>query len=469
MRTRSQVTALTLTVTLTLGAVFLGWSRTGSAKVVPPMTTARGTSIYSMPKTSDIQPTPSRTYTETVLYRFLGASNSVHPLAGLIADETGALYGTTYQGGASNNGMVFKLTPFETPSGRRYAESVLYSFLGGSDGAFPYAGVIADKTGALYGTTTGVTSSCGTVFKLMPSSTASGRRYTESVLYRFQCGSDGSSPYAGLIAGDDGALYGTTIAGGAGPGCYTGCGTVFKLTPFKTASGIGYIESVIYNFNLSGGRDGAAPYAGLMADGKGALYGTTLMGGTSGNGTVFKLTRSGGGYIETVIHDFQGSPVDGASPFAGLIVDKTGALYGTTASGGIGGCGPFLCGTVFKLTPSGSGYTESIVHSFLGGDGRYPYAGLIVDKIDALYGTTRQGGSTDNGTVYKLTPSGSGYTESVLYSFLGGSNGADLLGGLVFDENGALYGTTGYGGVSNNGTVFKLTPVSPSIFEPRSR
>jgi uncharacterized repeat protein (TIGR03803 family) len=414
---------------------------------------AVSTSAHLTPKSSAVKVSlPREALHETVLYSFPGIPNGAQPSAGLIADRRGALYGTTAVGGVGGsfgNGTVFKLTPSE----KGYTESVLYAFQGGNDGAVPYASLIADEKGALYGTTAfgGGSFGNGTVFKLTPSE----KGYTERVLYAFRGGGDGARPYGGLIAGERGALYGTTVLGGPATGCsYVTCGTVFKLTP----SGTGYSESVIYAFQGSP-NDGAHPDAGLIADKEGALYGTTEQGGitrcTNGCGTVFKLTRTANGYAERVLHRFGGPTGDGAQPFAGLIADEKGALYGTTTSGGA-----TFNGTVFKLTPSGGRYSESVLYSFqAGSDASFPVGGVIVDKTGALYGTTAFtsviGG---NGTVFKLTPSGNSYTESILYHFLGPPNdGSYPYGGVIADESGTLYGTTTAGGATGIGIVFKLT------------
>jgi len=404
--------------------------------------------------------------TETVLYSFMGGSDGASPQAGLIADGSGNLYGTTVGGGVlkcnppfSCGGTVFKVAPSGT-------ETVLHSFAGGNDGANPRAGLIADSSGNLYGTTRGGGGSgclglgCGVVFKLAPSG-------TETVLFSF-CPSDfpcsnGASPLAGLIADGKGNLYGTTSSGGA-PNAEVG--TVFKLTPSGT-------ETVLHSF--PGGSDGNEPHAGLIADAKGNLYGTTFSGGGSGCGgvgcgVVFKVTPSG---TERVIHSFcpSGFPCkDGINPVAVLTADAKGNLYGTTGFGGGGkACGTEFqlgCGTVFKLTPSG---TETVLYSFCSkpgcSDGMSPVAGLIADGSGNLYGTTRIGGGSKCnppfgcGTVFKLTPSG---TETVLYSFTGGKDGAFPLAGLIADGSGNLYGTTSEGGGSKAcengcGVVFKLT------------
>jgi uncharacterized repeat protein (TIGR03803 family) len=394
---------------------------------------------------------------ESVLYSFRGgAADGSVPQAGLVADGTGTLYGTTGDGGASSAcgsagcGTVFALTP----SGSGYAERVLYSFQGGSDGAHPYGGLTVDGSGALYGTTAfGGSASCnvgcGTVFKLAPSAMG----YRESVVYSFQGGNDGANPYyEALIADRAGALYGTTTFGGNGSKCdgasFSGCGTVFKLTPSAT----GYTERVLYAFQ--GGRDGAASVAGLIGDEAGALYGTTNRGGSDrcggrGCGTVFKLTPSGTEYRERILHSFRGRR-DGGQPYAGLIVDASGALYGTTAFGGF-----HFPGDVFKLTPSGNGYNERILWQF--GPGHVtgsPTAGLTVDAKGSLYGTAGSG----FGSVFKLARSPTGYVLQVIHKFTGSPDGAVPSAVLITDAAGAYYGTTLSGGAYNRGTVFRVVP-----------
>jgi uncharacterized repeat protein (TIGR03803 family) len=269
----------------------------------------------------------------------------------------------------------------------------------------------------------------------------------ESLLYSFGSGTDGQLPEASLTLDSSGALYGTTAGGGT-----NNTGTVFKLTP--DGSG-GYTESLLHSFGT--GTDGQNPLASLTLDSSsGALYGTTDSGGTNHTGTVFKLTPNGsGGYTESLLHSF-GTGTDGQLPSAGLTLDSSGALYGTTFHGGTNGDG-----TVFKLTPNGSGgYTESLLYSFAGGtDGQFPDASLTLDSSGALYGTTVSGGTNGTGTVFKLTPNGSGgYTESLLHSFAGGTDGQHPVASLTLDSSGALYGTTIYGGTNGKGTVFRIVP-----------
>ncbi len=394
-----------------------------------------------------------------VLYSFRGGSDGALPAAGLTTDATGAFYGTTQSGGPSNMGTAFRLTP----SGSSYDESVLHAFRGGkSDGAIPVAGLTEDPAGVLYGTTEGGGNQsvkrfcrgskirgCGTVFRLTPS----GSGYTESLIYAFRddAKGDGMFPYAGVIADKAGALYGTTYFGG-------GQGNVVKLTPTRKA----YMEAPLYLFTFSPSGeyfpDGALPAAGLLADASGTLYGTAELGGVCsieplyGCGVAFKLMPSSSGYTFSLIYTFKGGG-DGRLPLAGLIADGSGALYGTTQYGGSANDG-----TVFKLTPSASGYSESVLYAFAGGsDGALPVACLTSDKRGALYGTTSSGGAANSGTIFELDRSASGYSERVLHTFLG-SDGADPVAGLIVGKTGTLYGTTQSGGAYGVGTVFAFKP-----------
>jgi len=316
-----------------------------------------------------------------VLHRFHGA-NGTNPYAGLILDAAGNLYGTTYYGGASGDGTVFKLAPNQDGS---WTESVLHSF-NRSDGWSPQAGLIFDAAGNLYGTTVvGGASSDGTVFKLAPNQDGS---WTESVLHSFN-GSDGWVPYAGLIFDAAGNLYGTTVEGGD-----TNVGTVFKLAPNQDGS---WTESVLHSFN---GRNGQYPYAGLIFDAAGNLYGTTYGGGASADGTVFELApNQDGSWTESMLHSFHGS--DGERPRAGLIFDAAGNLYGTTAGGG----GASGYGTVFKLAPNQDGsWAYSLTHVFQGTPARNPHGGLVLGSAGTLYGTTQSCTSGCKGVVYQITP-----------------------------------------------------------------
>lgn len=341
--------------------------------------------------------------------------------------------------------------------GKALAETPIYSFDLGYDGvnpnAGPYGGLVEGKHGTLYGTTvfggefnaSACQFGCGIVFELIPP-TISGGAWTETVLYSFSGEPDGSEPYGNLIFDADGNLYGTTQQGGS-----SDRGTVFELSP-PTASGGAWTEAVLYSFESGEGY----PVGGLVFGWKGSLYGTTISGGFS-IGTVFRLAKSKTGWDEVVIHSFNGA--DGREPNAGLIADKAGNLYGTTAEGGSGPCFQG-CGVAFELSPpvaQGAGWSETVLHSFTGvgnGDGFAPVAPLIFDSAGNLYGTTGGGGETGVvpcgygcGTVFEFSPAGGGgWTESVLYSFTGGSDGAYPVAGLVFDSAGNLYGTTAFGG-----------------------
>jgi uncharacterized repeat protein (TIGR03803 family) len=367
--------------------------------------------------------------TFTVLYTFTGSTDGAGPIAGLIRDAAGNLYGTTQYGGDTSCsvvgcGVVFKLDT----NGN---QTVLHSFTGSPDGAYPSAGLIRDAAGNLYGTTQyGGASGNGTVFKL----DTSGK---ETVLYSFAGLPDGTTPLAGLLRDEAGNLYGTTQQGGDSSCNVVGCGVVFKLD----TSGI---ETLLHRF--TGGADGANPHGNLTRDAAGNLYGTTQYGGASGNGTVFKLDRTG---RETVLHSFTRGP-DGAGPLAGLTLDATGNVYGNTEYGGA-----FGYGTVFKLD-AGTTHKLNVLHSFDGGrNGGTPAASLIRDVAGNLYGTAVVGGVSDAGVVFKLDTKGRG---GVLYSFNGGSDGVRPFGSLIRDAAGNLYGTTFAGGDSGFGVVFKLSP-----------
>jgi len=352
----------------------------------------------------------------TTLHSFAG-SDGAYPYAGLIQGSDGNFYGTTFQGGANSNGTAFKMDS----SG---AVTTLHSFAGQRlDGAYPSAGLVQGSDGNFYGTTQqgGVTND-GTVFKM----DASGAVTT---LHSFVGQPlDGRRPYAGLIQGSDGNFYGTTLYGGT-----TDRGTVFKIT-------LSGAFTLLYSF---AGSDGWYPYAGLIQGSDGNFYGTTYFGGagttTFGNGTVFKITLSG---AFTSLYSFAGS--DGARPLAGLIQGRDGNFYGTTTNGGAAGTG-----TVFKITLSGA-FTS--LYSFAGGDGANPYAGLIQGSDGNFYGTTAHGGATNQGTVFKMDSSGA---TTTLHSFAG-SDGATTFTGLIQGSDGNFYGTTTNGGANSNGTVFKM-------------
>jgi uncharacterized repeat protein (TIGR03803 family) len=436
--------------------------------------------------------------------------------SGLIVDASGHLYGTTTGGGAncqSNNlpgcGTVFELTP--NAARTKLTETVLYSFCTKAtciDGRSPhYAGLIMDGSGNLYGTTTfggggsahlrpttsiGGTSDAGVVFELIPNPART--KWIETVLYSFctEAGcTDGNNPYAGLIMDGSGNLYGTTNLGGTHNG-----GTVFELTP--NAARTKWTETVLYSFCTKASRfrdtagryfdtciDGWAPYGPLIMDGSGNLYGTTPFGGATNAGVVFELIPNAARttWTETVLHNFCAdaahrrdaaggralSPncADGNNPYAGLTMDGSGNLYGTSSKGGSQRLITQGSGTVFELAPNAARtrWTETILYSFCAEsnciDGAYPHAGLITHGSGHLYGTTFAG--IRAGTVFELTPNAARtkWTETVLHSFCAESNcidGAYPHAGLIMDGSGHLYGTTNGGGAHYRGTVFELKP-----------
>jgi uncharacterized repeat protein (TIGR03803 family) len=359
-----------------------------------------------------------------VLYSFSGGTDGGQPYAKLVADASGNGYGTTNVGGDLNAcpgtgcGVIFEL-------GKKGQYHVLYTFEGGADGANPLAGLLRDSAGNIYGTTeAGGTAGYGTVFQFSHNG-------QKTVLYNFQGGSDGSYPFAGLITDGKGNLFGTTYRGGP-----YDCGTVFKLSK----SG----ETVLYSFK--GGNDGQYPYSGLVRDSAGNLFGTTFGNGLTTYGTVFRVSPTG---KETVLHAFTGGADGGYPSYGSLVLDPATGLYGTTSFGGA----YTYFGTVFKVDK-----TEqfSVIYSFTGGaDGGQPNASLIRDAAGNFYGVTIGGGAFYAGTIFMLDKNGN---ESVLYSFTGGTDPGTADAPLLRDAASNLYGTSIAGGAYGQGTVFKLTP-----------
>jgi uncharacterized repeat protein (TIGR03803 family) len=406
----------------------------------------------------------------TVLHTFAGGTDGASPASGLIQATDGNFYGTTSQGGASNNGTVFQMTP----SG---AVTILHAFTNVPDGSRPFASLIQAADGNFYGTTyQGGTLNFGTVFKITSSA-------TYSVLHVFAGSVDGADPTTALIQATDGNFYGTTAGGGA-----SNDGTVFQMTPSGTVT-------ILHTFT-GGTTDGASPRAALIQGTDGNLYGTTSQGGTANDGTLFRMTASG---TLTVLHTFTGGTTDGASPWAPLIQATDGNFYGTTVNGGTANSG-----TVFRMTPSG---TVAIVHAFMGGttDGAFPSA--LIQAIDgSFYGTTGGGGTADAGTIFRMTPSGTvtvlyafgagtldpspliqsndgnfygtiAYRPTILiveqgaafkmtpsgaftilHTFMSGNDGGSPLAALIQATDGNFYGTSYFGGTSGAGTVFRMTP-----------
>lgn len=347
---------------------------------------------------------------------------------------------------------AFVLTVAATNAAQGQVLSVVHAFAGGQDGANPYSGVTIDTAGNLYGTTASGGAGYGIVYKLVQSDSG----WTLHLLYSFTGGSDGGAPRARVVIGPDGSLYGATFQGG-GNGCHgRGCGTVFQLQPParqpKTALDP-WTETVLYRF--TGDADGGQPKGDLVFDSVGNIYGTTEIGGLPhscsglGCGTVFELTRSGNSWKALVLHQFSGGP-DGSFPNSGLTSDESGDFYGTTVAGGANNLG-----SVFQLTPAGSGWKEKVIYSFKDlTDGVQPSAGAILDNSGKLYGATVFGGTDQGGTVYELKRSGPGWKYSVLYNLAGN---AGPLANLALDAAGDIYGTTYQDGVFVLGSAFKLT------------
>ncbi|HUI84507.1 MAG TPA: choice-of-anchor tandem repeat GloVer-containing protein [Candidatus Binatia bacterium] len=399
--------------------------------------------------------------TYRVIYNFTGGADGAAPAAGLTMDAAGNFYGTTLGGGAGY-GTVFRLR--NTNGG--WVVTPLYTFQGGNDGGSPEARVIIGPDGSLYGTTSlggggcSRAGGCGAVFRLRvpPNARSAGfGGWMETVLYSFTGGRDGGFPASGDLTFDQaGNLYGTTVSGGDENCSNSGCGTVYELTP----SGPSWTEAVLHAFT-SGNDDGEYPYAGVTVDQSGTLYGTTIYGGSGNQGAVFKLTPSNGGWAESVIYSFTGSS-DGASPYAGLIFDQTGNLYGGTVDRGSGNGG-----TVFELAPSNGVWTFTLLASLSGARGDGVYGSLIMDAAGNVYGTAYGDGRYGAGEVFRLSPSNHGWTYTSLYDFCSGgypcTDGSYPQGGVIFDADGNLYGTTGTGGTSSNcqggcGVVFEITP-----------
>ena len=386
---------------------------------------------------------------ENALYSFAGGNDPKLPYAGLVFDKTGNLYGTTELGGTNNQGTVFEITP--NPNGT-WTETVLYNFTGGSDGGQPYGSLVFDPAGNLYGTTNFGGSSncnmgCGTVFELTPGSGG----WTEAVLYAFSGGSDGREPSARVRLDAAGNLYGTTLEGGnIGSVCSTGCGTVFKLAHGSN----GWTESVLYAFQ--GGADGAYPYDGLTFDPAGNLYGTTYAGGASASGTIFKLTTGSSGWTESVLHAFTGGH-DGKYPFGDLIFDAAGNLYGTAFQGGSG------YGLVYELSPSSTGgWHERTLHVFQNAPAGSPVAGVVIDPGGNLYGTTMLGATVSAcgggcGALFELSPvAGGPWIYKIVHDFGKTGDGYHPTGDLILDSAGNLYGTTELGGEQGSGMIFQI-------------
>jgi uncharacterized repeat protein (TIGR03803 family) len=372
--------------------------------------------------------TSAQAQTLAVIHNFTGGSDGANPVNGFAMDAKGTMYGTASAGGASGDGVVLEVTS-------KGKETVLHTFTGGADGATPYGNLLLADGGALYGTTmSGGASGQGTVYRL------DGKK--ETILYSFAGGTDGAAPEAGLVMDASGNLYGTTSAGGP-----AGNGGVFMLAPSKKKNGA-WKETMLYSFGT--GTDGATPVGGVYLDASGNLYGTTSLGGTTGYGTVFELKPAKSGpWTESILYTFQNGS-DGGTPYTGLVADSSGDLYGAATQGGVNGGG-----TVFELAKGNRAF--STIYSVPGWGISGTFRDIMIDASGNIFATTHCDGNNDAGTIYELSPSGGGWNYTLLYTFTGGSDGLYSISNLV-ESHGKLYGTTQYGGANSQGVIYQLTP-----------
>jgi uncharacterized repeat protein (TIGR03803 family) len=390
-----------------------------------------------------------------VIHSFTGKSDGANPVSNLVMDRAGNLYGTTAGGGRWDFGTVFKMKYVNSG----WVLTPLYTFQGGLDGIGPLAGVVIGADGSLYGTTSqGGGSmcsdgfSCGTVYKLKPPPTRPRTPldpWTETVLYRFS-GPDGERPESDLVFDKAGNLYGTTYTGGQPGTCYAGCGVVFELTP----SGGAWTETAIHTFL---GPDGGYPMSGMIFDTAGNLYGTSSWGGAYSRGTVYELTPSGAGWTLNTPYSFGEDRSHGLDPFAGLLLDNSGNLYGATSTSIVN----YEPVSVFELTPSNGTWTLNSLYEMTRSEsGSFgPWGRLTMDAAGNLYGTTEGYGAYWAGSVFKLTYSNGSWIPTVLHEF-SGVDGQYPQAGVTLDAYGNIYGTapSGGSGTGANGVVWEITP-----------
>jgi len=433
--------------------------------------------------------TPASDYSAQVIYNFGASPDGNGPVVGVVLDAKGNLYGTTVHGGTFSEGTVYELM---SNSGQ-WTEKVLYSFchpgMHCSDGSQPMSRLTFDSARNLYGTasqgglysdsSTGI--GYGVVFELTPQQDGT---WVEQVIHDFQNGQDGAYPQGGeLLFDKDGNMYGTTLGGGADDSGGYDNGTVFELSPGSNGQ---WTEQVLALFCYEAGLcypsegEGANPEDGLTFDSSGNLFGTTrigpphLNGAANGYGTVFELgPTSGEWWSQSWPYNFQGGPADGGTPMGGLVIDSTGAFYGTTSAGG-NSTGSPDSGTVFKLALGANGkWSDTILYNFCSQqgcfDGSHPTTGVTFDQAGNLYGTTLNGGPDNAGVVFKLTPQGDGtWKESVLYAFQGYDNGYGPVG-LTVDSLGNLF-VVAAGGSTGRGVILELSPQTADWnFAKRSR
>lgn len=387
-----------------------------------------------------------------VLHTFQGGKDGARPWATLLLDnKTGTLYGATEDGGnqlcqnyfQTGCGTIFSLSP----SGKGWKETVLYRFQGGSDGGHPRAPLAPRPDGYFYSTTTsgggGNQGGIGTAFRINPGT------WKEEVIFRFPSSQKGAYPQGAIAFDRKGNLYGLTPNGGTS-------GVAFELIP----NPVGEWQEVVLYDNVG------LPYAGVIIDDLGHLYGTTDDNGVFNEGSVFELSHGKLGWQFTNLYSFQSSFGGGVQP-GDLTADKRGNLFGFAGDAGTG-CYIYGCGTVFEMTRSGGGWQEKTLYQFKDlADGWGPgYGAPAFDRAGILYGTTQGGGKHGSGTVFKLSPGKGGWQKTTLYSFAGGAGGAEPIGGLVVDQHGTIFGTTYFGGKRGGttckkqgcGIVFEITP-----------
>ena len=389
---------------------------------------------------------PGQAQSFTVIHNFSGAADGENPDAGPILDTHGNLYGTTSESGPGGIGTVYKLTPINGS----WVLSMLYSFRGGNDGGEPYAGVTLGPDGTLYGTTTqyGGSGANGTLFNVKSAARAVCVSvvcpWGETTLHSFSPVNDDGQTPYGNVVFDS---HGNLYGTTYQGGLHNG-GTVYM----GTHSGGTWNVSVIYSF-ANNPSDGYYPYAGLVLDSNGNLYGTTQNGGAYNSGTVFELSPSEGGWTETVLHTFganTGCTNFGAYPVGGLVFDQHGNLFGGTYGYGYGGCG-----TIFELSPQqGGGWNFTTLYIF---SATGPASTLAIDTAGNLYGTNPYGGNDGDGNVFELSLVNGVWTYADLHDFSGGNNGDLPWGGVaVTGPGGYLYGTTQYGGTSGDGVIYQI-------------
>ena len=376
--------------------------------------------------------------TLTVLHNFSGADGN-SPYAGVTFDQQGRIYGTTCYGGSNQDGAVYRLVH----EGEGWVSSPIYSFgpPQSEDGSGPLARVVFGPDGLLYGTTGGGgTTGSGTVFSLRPPATACKTAlcpWVETVLHNFTF-FDGYEPgYGDLVFDQAGNIYGTTFNGG-GSGAF---GNVFKLT----RSGSGWTFSVLWSFIDDGG--GVGPAGGVIFDNAGNLYGTTSLGGAHDNGTVYELSPTQSGWTLTTLYSFTNSDGEGSGS---LFLGAQGDLFGIA--------GLFATGSAFEMTQQNGAWSYQSLQTFAGVLNNGPVAAPTFDAQGNFYGPLPTGGSSQEGEIFKLTPSGDRWIYTPFYQFDSCTNGCNPYGTVIFDANGNMYGTTAVGGTHRDGTVWEITP-----------